>query len=227
MNTSYFYNNIEPNNSRQVRSTESLIDKREFRRNNISTTNAKKPDNYARKTSASPSSVAAAKTKSFADIIKSFAVIVSSLMIGVVGINILPQQPSNVKFEYLEAYDTGVFFEVVLDEYEEGLKVVLKNDFTIREDEIFEQMWSGYFEDLEPNMYYTISIVRGSTVLAKERVYTHYYEKEISDDYPTEVEPYEEDPTSGPNIADDNPEEEPVTEPNLSDGDPEEGGYIG
>ena len=235
MNTSYFYNNIEPNNSRQVRPTESLIDKRDFRRNNISTTNAKKTDNYARKTSASPSSVAAAKTKSFADIIKSFAVIVSSLMIGVVGINILPQQPSNVKFEYLEAYDTGVFYEVVLDEYEEGLKVVIKNDFITWEDPIYEQMWSGYFEGLEPNLYYTISIVKGSTTLVQERIFTHYYEKESPEEYeeePIEVEPIEEDPTSGPNIADDNPEEEPVTEPNISNGDPEESGdemsgYIG
>ena len=233
MDRSNYFNDIEPKNSHQVRSTESLIDKREFRRNNIYTTNTKKPDNYVSKPKATPASVAT-KAKSLTDIIKSFAVIVSSMMIGVVGVSLMPVQ-STARFDYLEAYDTGVFYEVVLDEYEEGLKVVIKNDFITWEDPIYEQMWSGYFEGLEPNLYYTISIVKGSTTLVQERIFTHYYEKESPEEYeeePIEVEPIEEDPTSGPNIADDNPEEEPVTEPNLSDGDPEESGdemsgYIG
>ena len=219
MKKSNEFNNIAPNNKSHVKSLDQLITKKEYKKNDISTASAYKTDNN---TSARKSKDISKKSNSLSTLIKNFAVIASTLMIGVGGISLMPST-IDAKFDYVEAYDDMVYYQVSLDEFEEGFKVVLHNDFTNREQVIEESSSYGMFEELQPDMYYTISIVKGIRVLASEQIYTHFYEKQDYDysspeestpEYNTSDNPEEQTP-----VEEQDPEgDEPVNEdPNSSD----------
>ena len=172
------WNNIQPRNSFQTKKLSDLVLNETKPKNDTSTTNAKNIDNYA--TTSKPKATSQSQNLSY--LIKSFAVVAVALVTGVVGVSIVPSSSVSANFEYVQVYDSGVFFEASVNGYKEGLKVILTNDFTSREQEITEEFFSGYFEGLQENMYYTLSIVDGSFVLAKKQVYTHFYDKEVYDD---------------------------------------------
>ena len=214
MKKSNEFNNIAPNNKSQVKPLDQLITKKDNKKNDVSTASVYKTDNNV---SARRHSDISKKSNSLSTLIKNFAVIASTLMIGIGGISLMPS-PVNAKFDYVEAYDNMVYYQVSLSEYEEGLKVVLHNDFTNREQIIDDSSSYGMFEELQPDMYYTISIVKGLNVIVSEQIYTHFYEKKDYSDYDYNSSTEQ---TTPDNNTSDNPEElTPVEEITPNENEP-------
>ena len=150
--------------------------------------------------------------KQVASITSKIVAMVSAVMVGVVGADyILPDSSLQAEFSYVESYDTSVFYEVKFSEEltdKSELVVVLYNDFTNREQSVQETMEEegmtfGHFENLKPNMSYSLEIRKGSYVLAKTKVRT-MTEEEYNSKYGYE-EPITEDDTGQqtPNTSDD------------------------
>ena len=231
MKKSNEFNDISPRNRSQTKSLDELIVKREYKKNNTSTTSVYKSDNY---TSAKAHKDVSKKANSLSTLIRNFAVVASTLLVGVTGVSILPIGPQ-ASFDYIQAYDDAIYYYINISDYDDGIKVVLHNDFTNREQYLEGSSFEGFFEELQPDMYYTISIVKGISILASERVYTHFYEENSKSDYPSsdynsqeeELTPItSDDPTQTDNPEEyedpeqsDNPEEEELgqTQPEQSD----------
>ena len=161
------------------------------------------------------------KTKGISEIVTKFAVLAVAGVSGIVGIETLTPSPIQAEISYVEAYDTEVFYNVSLSELADGLKIVLYNDFTNREQKIEEQMTEGVFENLQTNMKYTLVVKHGSKVLAKETLVTKT--REETWDEPVEDEPLNEDPTQVPD-GEDTGQQDDNQQPNLSDNESGETG---
>ena len=152
--------------------TLALITHQDYKKNDVSTTSVDKIDNNV---SSRRQEEVQKKSTAISSLIKTFALIASSVIIGVESLGLVSPPDIKAMFEYVEAYETGVYCEISLSEYQEGLTLVLSNEFTDRQQVIEEpeEDFNWYtFEDLKPNMHYTLSIVIGSHVLATTTVYT-------------------------------------------------------
>ena len=185
------------------------------------------------------------KTQTISQLLAKVAVVAVASVTGVVAVpELIPSsvQAEVVEFEHYET-DTEISYYISLDEYVEGITIVLYNDFTNREQEVEEQMTEGVFENLKTNMQYTLAVKQGANILAKKILRTktkEEWEKELREIY-GEDEPYEEEPIieddwpeDDPNLSDDPREEEPIVDDDNPDepGDEEGGddptaGYIG
>ena len=124
-------------------------------------------------------------SKSVGDLMKIAAVLFATTTTGIVGIgSIVPDDLPKVEVSEVYASENEVSYFISLDRYEEGLKIVLYNDFTNREQNFDGEAMEGTFEDLQVNMNYTFAIKKGTKVIAKQNIKT---EKE---------KPYEEPNTS-------------------------------
>ena len=76
----------------------------------------------------------------------------------------------------LEVFTNAIYYTVGYDPEEytpkDGMVIVLKNDFTNREEPMTESFVQGYFDDLQTNMTYSFRIMDGNTVLYSETVKT-------------------------------------------------------
>lgn len=173
------FNDIGPKNQLQAKSLDKLITKQDFKKNDLSTLSVEKVDNTA---SSRRREEVKKKSNAISSLVKTFALLVSSVIIGMESLGL--SQPSiTATFEYIEAYEYGVYCQISLSEYQDDVKLILHNDFTNREQPVEmieeDENWY-YFEDLKPNMHYTLSIVQGKLVLATTSVYTQSRDK-ISD----------------------------------------------
>lgn len=157
------------------------------------------------------------KTQTISEIIAKFAVVAVAGVSGVVSLDVLAPPPIKAEISYLEAFDSEVVYCISLSEFDEGVKIVLYNDFTNREQTMEEAITEGIFENLQTNMKYTFVVKQGAKILAKETLVTKTREEELYE------EPYEEDPYIEP-INDDRTQrpnsDGPYTEP-IEDDDPE------
>ncbi|MCR5553335.1 MAG: hypothetical protein K6F08_01115 [bacterium] len=166
------------------------------------------------------------KTKSLTNMFKTFAVMFSAVLMGSAGLGLITTSSVNVTFNDIYAYDNCVSYYISLSSYEEGLSVVLYNDFTNREEKVEENNIEieGVFENLAPNMYYTLAVKKGSSTIAKTSIYLKEYERGKYIDYQEEQtkpdktddlnerENYmSDDPTYDP-TENDNPDQEPIIE---------------
>ena len=220
-------NDISPKNSSAATGNKFNGNQAFWGSNKITHESAYKPN------SAPSESARAKKTKSLTNMFKTFAVMFSAVLMGSAGLGLITTSNVNVTFNDVYAYDNCVSYYISLSSYEEGLSVVLYNDFTNREEKVEENNIEieGVFENLAPNMYYTLAVKKGSSTIAKTSIYL----KELSRDkviiFPEEImeDPEEEkkpnqsddlngrenysndDPTYEPS-ENDNPDEEPIEE---------------
>ena len=149
------------------------------------------------------------------NIIKSFLAIVSTVVIAAVGISTFT---TNVKasFDFLEVYDTAVYYSVVLTDYEgdENCYVNLYNDFTNRTFEITDNRVDGFFENLQPNMYYTLAVKVGKNVILEKTIFTKFlrenYNGRPKPDYQSDYPDYNQ--TENPKYEDDADYNEEITD---------------
>lgn len=138
------------------------------------------------------------------------AVIVGAGILGVTGVEAIIPPSFKAHIEEVWAYESEVYYAVSMEEYSDDVYVVLYNDFTNREEKVEEQSYSGVFEHLAANMYYTLAIKKGNKVIVKQQVYTSTRDLEKED-------PYYDD--TGQNQDPQTADGEPVTEdPSTSDG---------
>ena len=107
----------------------------------------------------------------------------------------------------VEAYSTGVYYYVNLNEYADDITIVLKNDFTNRIEKVTQSDIDGYFENLAPNMRYTFLVKQGNYVIAEKSIvtketsqrdgYKEDYNNYPSEDYSDEDYSSEDDPNEG------------------------------
>ena len=187
--------------------------------NKVEIKNAYKTDNYEKR-----STTAKKSSQSLSSMLKTFAIMVSAVLTGVAGVSVLPSSSITATIYETYCYSTELYYVVTLSEYEDGLSVVLYNNFTNREEKItkdsleenFEYgqeqeirdgeeplpngyLFFGTFENLQPHMTYTIAIKKGLITLAKT---TFYFEEKLEpeedyssgDDYTQR--PKDEYPTS-------------------------------
>lgn len=201
MRKSDLINDIEAKNDSIVQNGKlSLNNRANYAKNTIQLQPTKNDDNL--KTAKKIQKVKE-KTRSISDVVTKFAVIAAAGITGVVGIQELTPSPIKAEITYLEAFDSEVVYCVSLSEFDEGIKIVLYNDFTNREQTMEEAITEGVFENLQTNMRYTLVITHGTKILAKESLVTKTREQEEFYE-----EPIEEDPTQEPNS--DDPYMEPI-----------------
>ena len=123
------------------------------------------------------------KVNKVVNIIKSFAAIVSTFVVGIFSFDNI-QPTDNEKFFYVQAYEEYIYYEVSFEEYSDDLTVTLHNDFTNREEKLSDSSSWGVFKGLKPNMTYTLTLKQGSKVIAKRTVVTkNEWGKDIQPDY--------------------------------------------
>lgn len=124
------------------------------------------------------------------NIFKSFLAIVSTIIVAVVGVSSIT---TNVKahLDWLEVSETAVYYSLYLTDYDEGSTcyVTLHNDFVDRREEITDNSIQGYFDNLQPNMYYTLSVKADGKVILERTIYTRLHRSSDSD-YPEYEKPY-------------------------------------
>ena len=192
MKKSNVFNDISPKNSSLEKSRNDFsVSQKNMAGNSVKIDDVYKVDNerVARKIKR-----AKKKAKGISTLVKTFALAVSATTLGVVGVEVVSPPSVHAEFVELEAVGDAVYYYVELDDFAEGVKVVLYNDFTNREQPIEEQVGGGAFEGLQKNMYYTIAVVQGSKTITKQRVYTK--QPKLSD------EPTNEPITEEPNTSD-------------------------
>lgn len=132
------------------------------------------------------------KAATTSDYIKKLATIVGASVLGIVGVKAIVPSGTKATFEEVYAYETGVYYSVHMDNYDDDVYVVLYNDFTNREEKVNEQSQSGVFEHLASNMYYTLAVKKGNRMLTKQQIYTKT-ERQTKENYD---EPASQDPTN-------------------------------
>ena len=174
----------------------------------------------------SPATSPTKRQKKVADtsgVVKAFLAIVSVVAIAVAGVLSLS---TNVKatFDWLEVSDTAIFYTVSLTDYDGGdtCYVTLQNDFVDRREEITENWMEGFFDDLQPNMYYTLSVKVGNIVILQRTIYTS--ENRYSDyDYPEYEKPDISDEGYKDNDYPTNDNDYPTNDYPTSDGSSDNG----
>ena len=137
------------------------------------------------------------------NIVKSFLAVVSTVLVAMFGVSTFT---TNIKatLDFLEVYDNAVYYAISLTNYEEGKDncyVNLYNDFTNRIFEISDNYSEGYFENLQPNMYYTFAVKVGNTVIMEKTIYTEFIRQQETsrpgNDYNPKEGYYNSDDDSG------------------------------
>ena len=168
------------------------------------------------------------KIKTTSKLVTTFVAMVSAVTIGAGGVTAI-FAPLDVKasIESVFADETSVFCFVNVEEFADGLSLVLYNDFTNRV-EIIEEAGSFeyYFENLAPHMSYTLEIKDDFKVYDSKIIITRFEEKQKPTD---PITPVTDD--SGLNEIEKNYEDQeyqeevegPTTneEPFISDNQPE------
>ena len=211
-------NDISPKNSQAAGGNTFSGNPSFYGPNKIETVNAYKTDNYEKKATTAKKS-----SQSLSSMLKTFAIMVSAVLTGVAGVSVLPSSNIVAKVYDPYCYSSTLYYVVTLSDYEDGLTVVLYNNFTNREEQItqdrieenyefledqeYEQerdgeergpngyIFSGTFENLQPNMTYTLAVKKGLVTLSKK---TFRFEEE-KDDYEEDdynQRPKDEYPTS-------------------------------
>lgn len=154
------------------------------------------PNDYSR------SSRSKIKVQSISQTIKTFAVALSTVAVGLVGTSLIIPPSITAEMSEVKAYGTHVFYSIELSDYEDGIEVVVYNDFINESQPVQDKSVYGEFYDLTPNMEYTFAIKQGNKFIYKQKVFT----KEDEKDYyqPTEeIEEQEEiTPTTEPETSD-------------------------
>ena len=162
------------------------------------------------------------KSTKLSKLLTFFVAAVAGTAICVTGTESILPTTEKAKIECFSILDTSVYYFVEFedfDEHQENAKVVLTNDFTNREQEIKFSSYEGYFEDLKPNMYYTIRVLKNSSIVAEKKFktlstkeYKKKYEKFNIKEFQEKLE-YTE-----PEFNEPNTNQEPIIEdPTLSD----------
>ena len=194
MRNSKSFNDINPKNGSLEKSRNDFsVSSKNIPGNSVKVDDVYKVDNSV---SARKIKSAKKKAKSISTLVKTFALAVSTVTLGVVGVEIASPPSVHAEFVELEATGDAVFYYVELDDIAEGVTVVLYNDFTNREQPVEEQGAGGAFEGLQKNMYYTIAVKQGSKTITKQKVFTKEYK---SSDGPTTEDPNNSD---NPNTSD-------------------------
>ena len=198
--TDQIYNDIQPKNSSAQKDLSNFISSPYNSVNKIETKSAYTTDNNA---SARKTTKATKKAQNVSSIMTKFAVLFSATTLGIAGVSVLPTTSIVAEINEVEAFDSYVFYQISLNELADGVKVVLYNDFTNREQTVEENEWQGEFEGLKENMYYTLAVKKGNTTLAQKQVFTKTREEDINVDDPTGADPQQGDtkgdPTQGTN----------------------------
>ena len=191
-------------------------------KNKVETQIAKKETNTSPPPSTAPQ---AQKAKGFSKIITTFTAMISATVVCVVGTDaILPTTIQKAEIQHVFTTESSVEYSIYIEDYnpEDNVYVVLYNDFTNRSEKIEEEYWTGFFENLQKHMTYTLAIKKGSTVLVSMQVKTIFKEPEPYDDTGqdlTEIEREKEgrDPTDTDQpYTSDNPDDYP---PDYEPGD--------
>ena len=101
-------------------------------------------------------------------------IIQSSAILAIVAALFLPSMGSSIsaEFVYLISTDTTVTYEISLSEFDDGISVVLYNDFTHRVEQVTDVTAKGEITGLKPNMGYTIAIKSGNKTIVKQSIRT-------------------------------------------------------
>ena len=146
-------------------------------------------------------------SKSIGDLMKVVAVLFATTTTGIVSVGaIMPTDLPKVEISEVYAYENEVSYFISLDKYEDGLKIVLYNDFTNRQQELEEQSMEGTFENLQYDMTYTFAIKKGSNTIASQKIRTEKKpsKQEQVSDYPETEEPiFSDEPIDEEPIEDD------------------------
>ena len=217
-------NDISPKNSSAATGNKFSGNQVFWGSNNITHDSAYKPN------TAPSESKREKKTKSLTNMFKTFAVMFSAVLMGSAGLGLISTSNINVTFNDVYAYGDCVSYYISLSSYEDGLSVVLYNDFTNREEQIEDSNVEieGVFENLAPNMTYTLAVKKGTNVIAKKTIYL----KQERDNYYKDTEPIYDKPNEenelnerekylsdepDENYESDEPDEEPIEENENSD----------
>ena len=125
------------------------------------------------------------KSASLSKLLTVFVAAVAGVAICITGIDSILPTYTNAKLECFSILNTSVYYFVELeefDEYKDNVKVILSNDFTKREQVVEFSSYEGYFEDLKPNVKYTIKVVKGNTILA-EKTFKTLSDEEYDEKY--------------------------------------------
>ena len=146
------------------------------------------PNDYSR------SSRSKIKVQSISQTIKTFAVALSTVAVGLVGTSLIIPPSITAEMSEVKAYGTHVFYSIELSDYEDGIEVVVYNDFINESQPVQDKSVYGEFYDLTPNMEYTFAIKQGNKFIYKQKVFTTEEEKDYYQ--PTEKEPIEQEETN-------------------------------
>ena len=128
------------------------------------------------------------KAEQAANITKVLFALVSVLVISITGVSMFGTKVK-ATFDWLEVSDTAVYYCVSFTDYEDNTEkcyVCLNNDFVNRvwECEMEENLAEGYFDGLQPNMYYTLSVKVGKSTILKQMIFTRLDRRGyVEDDY--------------------------------------------
>ena len=112
------------------------------------------------------------KENNIINYIKKIVAIIVAFIGGGVGIVSAHQSDLKADFVYIETSHDSIFYEIELSEYVPNIKVILKNDFTLREQYLKDDGEYGYFDRLKENMYYTLIISHDNIKLASRQIKT-------------------------------------------------------
>ena len=132
----------------------------------------------------------AKKAKTTSKLLTTFVAMTAAVGIGVgTSSQILFPTSAEAKIESVFCDETSIFCFVVVEEFEEGLTLVLYNDFTNRWVRISDSgSFEFYFEDLAPHMTYTLEIKSDLITLDSKVVYTTLERTKPDDNNPQDDE---------------------------------------
>ena len=163
------YNDIKSNNDSNLKKINDTGQKY----SNHSMNDTAKNDSYLQPEAKPPIKK---KTQDLSKLITTFAAIVSATLIGISGIGDIFVQKATTKAIFYDVWASvnEVFCSFELENYDENEKysVVLSNDFTNRVQIIEDNAFEGWFENLQTNMTYTITIKQGNIAIASRTIRT-------------------------------------------------------
>ena len=158
----------------------------------------RKPNDITPKNAHTEQKTTLKKAKTTSKLITAFVAMVSAATLSVGGLStIFGGVEAKASIESVYCDETSVSCYITIEKFQEGLSVVLYNDFTNRVEKIemdeeyeeWEEMrdfgYECYFENLAPHMSYTLSIMVDSYTLDSKAVFTKL-ERKTSDEYPYE-----------------------------------------